>query len=452
MKMSMKMRKSLLIAILTMCFMVSGANANVNDLIAALNALEDHITGVAPLSGPEIAAHKATIDQNESLFGTDLGAMTAGFDLVVTYETQIAPLWSPSSPITQFDRTAVSDEDIHWVVFCVMQDIIDYTYTISNIATNETFLDGKLFQTSSHHPGAVAPPAVVTHTATINGSYPDTLGWLRQGDELPGRKPTGTYVAPGTIVTVTVPSGLVNNGFQIRVGCHSWDMEAQNRRWIKRMDRMSKVYDITSTTTKVANPLGGGIYIEVPYLANEGVVNIDITGAVRSPYYAYNTVTGHMTSLSEWQNTERNHPAPWADFQTEKTMFNLPTDWIYNLDDPVTLMTNWDIAMDTMNDLMGFPHDRGKETLYAQVDVIFRGTAYFPGYPTSNDTYNPNTNYGGLANHCYVNGPQYAYDAVFHEQGHAYFFDKFSGERESVVNLHHVSIGLILLVLFRWEW
>jgi len=38
------------------------------NLIAALNALEDHITGVDPLSGTEIAAHKATIDTDKSLF------------------------------------------------------------------------------------------------------------------------------------------------------------------------------------------------------------------------------------------------------------------------------------------------------------------------------------------------------------------------------------------------
>lgn len=413
------------------------------DTIDALTALKNHILKNPALTGPQIAAYKAVIDSNESLFGTSQSVMTAGFELVDTYETQIAPLWSQGSSISQFDRTNLDMQDINWVVFVVMQDIIDYTYTVSNISAYESFLNGKLFKTSSHHPGAVDPPATITtHTATINGSYPDTLGWNRQGDDLPARKPTGTYVAPGTIVTVTVPNKLINKGYQVRVGCHSWDLEKQNRRWIRRMDRMSKVYDITSTTTKVASPLGGGIYIEVPYLANAGVVNIDITGAVRSPYYSYNTVTGHITTLSEWQNTERNHPAPWADFQTEKTHFNMPTDWVYNLDDPVTVMADWDTAVDTMNDLMGFPHDRGKETIYAQVDVIFRGTAYYPGYPTGNDTYNPNNNYGGLANHYMVKGPQYVYSAVFHEQGHAYFFDKFTreNERESVVNLPHVAV------------
>ena len=41
------------------------------DLITALNGLEDHITGTNPLSGSEIANHKATIDSNKSYFETD---------------------------------------------------------------------------------------------------------------------------------------------------------------------------------------------------------------------------------------------------------------------------------------------------------------------------------------------------------------------------------------------
>ena len=416
-----------------------------SDLVSAFAGLKYHILGYTPLTSPEIAAHKATIDANKSLFGTSPAVMKTAFVLVDTYDTEIAPLWSADSPIDLFDRDNPDNEDIHWVVYNVMMDIMDYTYTASNIAMHESFLDGKLFATSAYHPGVVARPAsIVTHTATINASYPDTLGWDRQGDELPARKPTGTYLAPGTIVTVTVPSSMVGKGFQIRVGCHSWDLEAQNLRLIRRMDRMTKLFDIDSTVIKVANPLGGGIYIEVPKGASEGVQDIDITGAVRSPYYSYNTVTGHMTTLSEWKNTERHHPAPWADFQTEKYHINVPTDWIYNLDDPVTPMAKWDEAIDAMNYLMGFPLDRGKETLYAQIDVTMRGTAYHPGYPTGNDIYNPNATVNGLTNHYFIRGPQYATDFVFHEQGHAYLFDKFGGEIESAINLPQVYVWSIV--------
>ena len=83
---------------------------------------------------------------------------------------------------------------------------------------------------------------------------------------------------------------------------------------IRRLDRSSLLYGIDSTETRVASPLGGGIYIEVPEHADAGIVDVQIKGAVRSPYFSAKRF--HSTSLAEWQNTERHHPAPlWERFQ-----------------------------------------------------------------------------------------------------------------------------------------
>ena len=89
--------------------------------------------------------------------------------------------------------------------------------------------------------------------------------------------------------------------------------------------------------------MGGGVYIEVPLGASGGVVDVEITGAVRSPYFSAKPF--HTTTLTEWLTEERNHPGPWADFQTERFMMQVPSDWIYNLPDPVTLMADWDAAV-----------------------------------------------------------------------------------------------------------
>ncbi|WP_372807375.1 M60 family metallopeptidase [Pontiella sp.] len=418
----------------------SAGAATESEVVEALTELENHVLGSVSLSGAEIAANKAAIVSGASLFGSSTNVMGAAFDLVDRYDAEVGPLWKDGSPIQSFDRNTVSDEEMGWVVYTVMQTLMDETYTVANVAANAALLDGRRFGSSAHFPGAVdAPASNATHTAVINGSYPDTEGWQRQHDDYPARKPTGCYVAPGSIVTVEVPASIVGAGYQIRVGAHSWDLETR-RTTVKRLDRPSILYDIDATEILVGNPLGGGIYVEVPYLADAGVVEIDITGAVRSPYFSSNNVTGHNTTLEEWLNTERNHPAPWADFQTENFMTQVPTDWIYNLDDPVALMADWSHGIDIMNDLMGFPRSRGKETLYAQVDVIMRGGAFFPGYPTGNDTYDPDTDYGGASSNYLVNGPQYAPSQVFHEQGHAYFFKKFDDETESTVNLLHVPI------------
>jgi hypothetical protein len=230
---------------------------------------------------------------------------------------------------------------------------------------------------------------------------------------------------------------MVGRGYQVRVGCHSWDYSAKP--FIKRLDRVSRVYDIVSTDTLIASPLGGGIYIEVPaYVSNVGIVTVRIRNAVRSPYFSAKSF--HQTTLAEWQDTQRHYPAPWADFQSEKFMMQVPTSWIYALGDPVKLMADWDLAADICNELMGFPHDRGKETMYEQVDVLIRSGAYAPGYPTVNNTYTPGGSYGGYASSYLVRGPQNAPDYQFHELGHGYLFPKFPGEVESVVNLLHVPV------------
>jgi hypothetical protein len=103
-------------------------------------------------------------------------------------------------------------------------------------------------------------------------------------------------------------------------------------------------------------------------------------------------------------------------------------------------MQNWDQSMDIINDLMGFPRIRGKESMFPQVDVRIRSSAYAPGYPAVNDMYNPDTNYKGTSTSNLIKGPQYAAYYEFHELGHQYLFPKFPGETEAEVNLLHVAV------------
>ena len=318
-----------------------------------------------------------------------------------------------------------------------MQAIMDFIFNALTLVQHEALLRGFKFGSSSNFPGTcVTPPTNQTHTVAISASFTNSFGRDTQGWGEPARKPTGTYLAPGTIATVTVPQSLVGQGYRIRVGAQSWDMS--HRPTVRRLDRCTLLYDIDSTNTKVANPLGGGIYIEVPQGRNAGVVNVTVTGAARSPYFSAKSF--HQTTLAEWVNTERTQPGPWADFQSDKYMMQVPRSWIYALADPLTLMTNWDAAVDACNDLMGFPRLRGKEAMYDQVDVLLRASVYAPGYPAVNQSYNPDTSYGGYGSSYLVRGPQNAPDYQFHEHGHGYFFPKFDGEQESTVNLLHVAV------------
>ena len=421
--------------IFVLTFLTGTSNADVIALKASLNALESHINGNAPLTGSQIAAHKGVIDSNSQFIDDSSSVIQASFDLVSTYDTTpgFGPLWI-NQP--NFNRDSVVESDIHYVIYCVMQHIMDITYTNANVLTYQDIIDGFKFKCSSQFPGAVDPPAdpEAVYIVSIDGSQPDTFGRSTMYTERPARKPTGAYAAPGSIVTVTVPSALVNSGYSIRIGAQSPDHSNKPR--MERLDRSSLLYPIESTEVKIASPLGGSIYVEVPFLANAGVVVIQIKNAVRAPYFSAKSF--HSTTLEEWQNIERHHPGPWADFQSEKFMMTIPTDWIYAFDDPVSMMQDWDQAMDVMNDLMGFPHYRSKETMYPIVDVQNRNTVFSPGYPSCNYSYDPTRSYGGNYNSYHLTGPENCPDWIFHEEGHAYGIP--GRETESTMNLLHVPI------------
>jgi len=408
----------------------------VAELLSALSSLKDHIQGKNKLDARQIEAQKLTLDKHQELFGCNAATIKAALALVAAYDKIEGPLWVARDGFVRKDVT----NDIHWTIYSVMQNIMDRVYTTENVARHGDLLKGFKFGSSANFPGAVDPPAPsdASYKVKISGSYPKTWGWptMYDGPDTFARKPTGAYLAPGAIATITAPPSLVGKGYKIRVGCHSWDLSRKGK--VQRLDRSSLVYDITRAKTKVAGPLGGGIYIEVPFLADAGVVEITIKNAVRAPYFSMKPF--HTTSLEEWKTVERNLPAPWADFQTEKFMLQVPSSWIRKLDDPVTLMQDWDAAMDTINDLMGRPRLRGKETMYPQVDVTMPYGFHAPGYPSVNVAYDPAKDYGGYATHHLVRGPRHAGDEEFHEQGHAYLFPKFPGEVEAEVNLLHVAV------------
>lgn len=410
----------------------------VNDALdAALVQLKAHLTGAATLSSAEIGDHIDRIISNRGSFSSSVNVMAAAMDLVHTYENVLGPLWVAH----QLPRRDSLQDDIHHAVFQVMLNLMTYTYNERNLAAHFDLLSSFSFASAAHFPGICPPPEDpdASHSVLINADYPDTWGRPVLG-ESPGTlapRPTGTYLAPGTVATVTVPQSMVGRGYHVRVGAHNADLSEKNP--VRRLDRCTTRFPISATTLQVANPFGGGIYIEVPpYRTGVGVVSVAVRGAVRAPYFSAKHF--HQTSLEEWQNIERHHPAPWADFQSEKIMMQVPTNWIYAFDDPVTLMADWDKAADILNDFMGFPRDRGRETMYNQVDVVFKADAFAPGYPAVNNTYDPKRDYGGNHSNYLLRGPQHAAYTEFHEMGHAYLFTKFPGERESDVNLLHVPV------------
>ena len=412
--------------------------ASSTDLSTAMHRLAEHISETSTLSADQIKQQTEIIRNNIDRIGKTSDIISEALDLVASYETTAGPLFMNRATRGGFPRKPAGGLELDRAMFAIQQGLIDYAFTPGNLKKFNDLLNGAAFKTSSYFPGAVDAPVdpTVVHEVSINASQPACWGIPVMDNEKPARRPTGCYLAPGSIAEVIVPRSMVGKGFGIRVGAHSWDLVRKPK--IVRLDRVSIVYPIEEIRTSIANPLGGGIYIEVPYLADAGIVKVKITNAVRSPFFSARSFD--KTTLEQWRTTERHHPGPWADFESDKFMMQVPTKWIYNYDDPVTLMQDWDTSMDIVSELFGLPPVRPKTVLYLQVDVIFRGSANFPGYPQSNFRYNPNKAEDGNSNHWLLKGPQSAGQTIFHELGHAHLFTKFRGEVEAVVNLPYVAV------------
>jgi hypothetical protein len=415
-----------------------GAPDRTGDLTTALHALAAHVDGRSELSAEQITRQSAAIAQGVKRVAQSPDTLRLALDLVSAYEDRVGPLFMNSATRNGFPRRPKGGLEIHRAMLALQQGIIDYAYTPENVARFGKLLDGVAFKTSEYFPGPCKETPNPKHvwTVKVNASQPACWGVPVMDNEKPARRPTGCYLKPGSIATVTVPDALVAKGFAVRVGAHSWDLE--KRPMVKRLDRVSLVYPIEKAETQIANPLGGGIYIEVPYLADAGVVEIGIRNAARAPFFSAKSFD--QTTLEQWRKVERLRAGPWADFESDKFMMQVPTKWIYNYDDPASLMRDWDKALDMVSILFGKPLVRPKTVLYLQVDVIYRGTANFPGYPQSNFRYNPHKEENGNSGHWLLKGPQFGGQTIFHELGHAQLFTKFRGEVEAVVNLPYVAV------------
>jgi hypothetical protein len=297
-------------------------------------------------------------------------------------------------------------------------------------------IDGWIFNTSHTFPGYVDPPAdpSVSHSMQIRANFKDPAGTNPHlninGDQTNhALRPTGLYLAPGSIATITVPNSLVGQGYYVRVGSHEWDLGIRPKFY--RLDRITKKFPIDTSTIEVFNPLGGAISILVPYESDSGIVEISVTNGVESPFFS-------LKSFYETPNfnTELSKPGPWAVFETDNVMFTIPSHSIvpgqYDL---MQTLIDWDTALQGVNSIMAREIVSDKHNMYMIADITIRHNVYSIGYPMSNTPLSF-TDVPGPA--YFMNGPGPDDETNFHESGHALAMTKFPGEVEAIVNFPYI--------------
>lgn len=411
------------------------------ELTLALERLQAHVDSKASLTASELETETARFVRNSVLLDTDTNLMRTALALVHSFEAQQGPLFMTEATKNGFARIGTDGDGLELVrsMAVIQQAVLETVFTPTNVqhCASEVLADER-FETADYFPGrAVAPSEPLrSYEVTVSASAPAFWGRPVAFADAPVRRPTGLYLSPGSIAEVTVASELINAGYSVLVGAHTADHS--NKSTLKRLDRVSLTFPITSKVTKVASPLGGGVYIVVPYLADLGLVKVSIRGVIEAPFFSMKSFD--QTNLEQWKE-RRTAPGPWADFETDKFMMQVPSSWIYAYDDPKTLLLAWDKAMDGVSELMGFPPEkRNRTVLYQQVDVQIRHNVFGIGYPQVNNTYDPSsTSDAGNSKHWLLTDPT-RFEVDYHELGHAQLMSMFRGETEAIVNFPHAYV------------
>ena len=358
--------------------------------------------------------------------------------VIEEYDSLIGPLFSTPNTVNGFSKDPVAAPGLGMerAMVALQQAILDVVMTPEVYAEYPDHIDGWIFNTSHTFPGYVDPPAdpSVSHSMLIRANFEDPDGtnpYLNiNGDQTNhALRPTGLYLAPGSLATVTVPNSLVGQDYYVRVGSHEWDLGVRPNFY--RLDRITKKFPIDAPTIEVFNPFGGAISILVPYEADEGIVDVSVTNGVESPFFS-------LKSFYETPdfNEELAKPGPWAVFETDNVMFTIPSHSIvpgqYDL---MQTLIDWDIALQGVNSIMAREIVSDKHNMYMIADITIRFNAYSIGYPMSNTPLRF-TDVPGPA--YFMNGPGPDDETNFHESGHALAMSKFPGEVEALVNFPYI--------------
>lgn len=406
-----------------------------------LNALENlkaHINGTVTLSGNELTLIRNTFVKFSACLAENESIILLGKKVVEDFDNQIGPLFTTSKTVNGFSKnpTNAPGLELERAMLGLQQGLFDAVFTPLVYAAYPQHINGWKFNSCSVFPGFVLPPSdpSIKKTVLIRANFEDPDGvnpyydinFERMEHAL---RPTGLYLSPGSVSTVTVPDSLVGQDYWIRVGSHDWDLTERTE--FRRLDRISKRFPIDSTTVTVYNPMGGAISILVPYGADDGIVEVSVTNGVEAPYFSLKSF--HETTDFE---AELDKPGPWAVFETDNVMYTIPKHSIvpgqYDLKQT---LQDWETAVRGVNSILARQIIPDKHNMYMIADLDIRHGAYSIGYPMSNTPLNY-TDVPGPA--YFINGPGPDDEVNFHETGHALAITKFLGEEEALVNFPYI--------------
>ncbi|XP_019337677.1 TRPM8 channel-associated factor 2 [Alligator mississippiensis] len=196
------------------------------------------------------------------------------------------------------------------------------------------------FQTLVHVPSQNLPAMPVSPPVTIqlNGSNEGRRYFLS----------TGFYIPPGETATLVFPAFAITANLKVQIGCHSDNLSNTNE--LKRPPVVIMKFKVETERMKVSTLWGGLIYVLVPRKCTLGQISVTIEGAVQAPFFKLGE-----TSTSDWQETIRLYPAPWAELAVDNVILTVPADSVRQIQNPETLLSIWDLSMKAVAELAAIP-------------------------------------------------------------------------------------------------
>ena len=417
------------------------SDGDANDLIAALIAMKNHVNGDNILSNAQLKNYLSIIQINWS--GNFAKVRNEVFDFINAYEYKNDPLFAQSNgKLVGGSTVKIVDLPIpSQAIYYIQQQIFDDEYTSSNISK----MEGIKFEAHEAFPGKVSDsaPRVETATVEINGDYNYVPGARHLGDTWDVIRPTGYYAAAGEVITISIPPAFVDKEIKIMIGAHQRDHTKLSDK--NRFVRISNKFVLTSESSKIANPFGGGIYVLVPEGLNLGWFDVTIKKAVKAPYFS--SREGKKSDPSLWKEEVDKMHVPWVDLESDKFMTTLTSRQMSgSLDsnkgtktptDPTEMMQKWDEILDAFNYAGGRPFERTRPE-YIITDSRIPDGSYGTGYPA---VYQDD---GMTATAVFGHGDvipekefykQGHFTTVLHEMGHLEHHPTLGNAVESIVHL-----------------
>ena len=271
-----------------------------------------------------------------------------------------------------------------------------------------------------------AHPAAMVFPGPVEGHVARVRRRITIDTSVPRWHSTGLYAAPGEVVRVSFPEKATGKKLWVRIGAHNDRLWGKDR-W-NRCPEVCSRFPITDRETTVANAFGGLVYVEVPRNCNLERIEVEIDGAIESPYFVLDE-----TDIESWRSEIRKRETPWAELAGKKIILTVPSSVVRKLDDPVELMRFWDRVADACAELACRPLERECPERYV-VDVQISAGYMHSGYPimTHNDVAATMVNLAKLMNQGH--GGVWGF---YHELGHNHQSRDwtFDGTSEVTVNL-----------------